>query len=506
MLSLEFVDGDGMNQRIRHIVLTCFLAMFSLNPAAIAGVQQIVLVQNSGWMLPFYEDPSSGFKGLVLELSSRLYNYGAKEQAIASFNQSCGDNKSPQLHYSGTKQDMVRRGIAAITPALKPGTHVYTDTDFKEAIVGAVTKFSPGKPCVLWIITNNKNSPDNSLETVKRNREFYEFVNGSDEITRIAAFPYAMKAQSVTRPEYRADGLMIYAIAYGEEAGRYLQKMLFQNVPFGQRAARLKPLNAEAMTFIPKYVRGSESVTVNSKGRTLLLGFDAKTTSEEVEITGNFLNDFYPYDIVFADLAMAFGFSNNEKGIYAKLSTDHIENIVSGKQSSEVTVRVTVPPFPSPWDPEVIFGSSYRSNGLIRFELQNQKLALSSDFRRLMYDLFPNDPLPDLFVPGVSSSSSVTLQPLAIQVIYPSWPLVVGGVLFFAIFGGAIGGFVLFSKEKMYHVSVDGVRKTFRLKLFAQAEIINSSGEKIGMIKRGISKPEIMLDKEKTVGSSVRLM
>ncbi len=497
-----------MSKSIRNsiTVLVFFLAMFGRSPFSVAGVQQIILVQNSGWMLPFYEDPSSGFKELAVELSTRLYNYGAEEQVIASFNQSFADNKSPYLHYSGTEQAMIRQAIVSIAPVMKPGTRVYSDTDFKEAILGAVTQFSPGKPCVFWIITNNKNSPYNSLETVKRNREFYEFVNGSEEITRIVAFPYAMKVQSVTKPEYRADGLMIYAMAYGEEAGRFLQDMLSHNIPFGQQAARLKPLNAEALTFIPKYVRGSESVTVDNSGRTLLLGFDAKTTPGAVDITGRFINDFYPYDIVSADLAMAFGFSNNNKGIYAKLSTDHIENIISGKQSSDVTVRVTVPPVPSPWSPDVIFGSGYRSKGLIRFELKNQKLALSNEFRSLMHELFPDDPLPDLFIPGPSSHSSVTHQPLLVQVTYPSWPLVVVGFMVFAILGGLVGGGVLFSREKMYHVSVDGVRKNFGLRPFHQADIINSSGEKIGVIKRGIIKPEIVLDKEKASQSNVRLM
>jgi len=488
------------------LLLVGSILTFFSNPATATEIQQIFLVQNSGWMLPFYDDPSSGFKSLVEELSFRLYTYGAREQVIASFNQSYGDNDSPKLHYKGSEQGLIRQAISGISPALKPGTRVYTDTDFKEAVVGAVKRFSPGKACVFWIITNNKNSPDNSLETVKRNREFYDFVNGSKEISRIVAFPYAMKVQSVTKPEYRADGLMMYAMAYGEEAGRFLQRMLSKNVPFGQRAARLKPLDAEALTFIPQHVRGREQVTVSNDGRTLLLEFDAKTTPEAVEIAGNFVNDYYPYDIVSADLSMEYGFSDNEKGINAEVSRDHLEHIVSGEESSEVTVRVTVPPIPSPWSPEVIFGSGYRAKGLIHFELQNQQLSLSRDFRRLMHRLFPDDPLPDLFVPGPSSRSSVTIQPLAVQVRYPSWPLVVVGILFFVMAGGLVSCIVLFSKEKIYHVSIEGVTKNFGLKPFAQADIVNLAGEKIGVIKRGISKPEIILDKGKTAAGSVRII
>lgn len=484
---------------IRNFAIVAIISLFSCTSLwAASSVPQVFLVQNSGWMLPFYDDPGSRLKDIVVELSDRVRKYGGEQQVVASFNQTSGENKSPRLHYNGTDSNKINDAIRSIEPARKPGKTIYADTDFKEAIVGAITNYSPGKSCLIWIVTNNKNSPDNSLETVKRNKEFYRFLQESGEIKRIVAFPYPMKVQSKSQPNFRANGLMIYAMAYGDPADQLLQKMLASNAPFGKQAARLKPLNAEALTFIPKGVKGSNSIGATiPDGKTLVLSFDAASKPDVAEIHGQFRNDFYPYDIRSASVGMTSGFRGDKGGITTQLSTDRISNIPAGGMSSDIVVKIGVPPIPSLWSPEVIFGSGYRANGIIRFELKDQQLQISRDFVKTMSELFPNDPLPDLFVPGEIANNSVTTQPLLIQVLYPSWPTIVVGGLLFLIIGTAIAGIVVLRREKIYRVSVDGTQKPYGLRPFAEAVLKNSQGERVGVLKRGLGKPITILDKGK---------
>ena len=463
-----------------------------------SSVTQIFLVQNSGWMLPFYDDPSSRLKDIVAELSTRVRQFSDGQHVIASFNQTIGDNKSPRLHYKGNDQGKIDGAIRSIEPARKPGKTTYADTDFQEAIAGTIKEFSPGQSCLLWIVTNNKNSPNNSPETVKKNKEFYQFLQEAGDIKRIVAFPYPMKVQSRTQTNFRANGLMIYALAYGDPADKLLQQMLSKNAPFGKQPARLKPLNAEALTFIPKDIRGSNNLKASCPdGKTLVLSFDAASKPEVARITGQFRNDFFPYDIRSASVGMSSGFRGGKEGITSQLSTDKISNVRAGGLSSDVNVTISVPPIPSLWSPEVILGSGYRSNGIIRFELTNQELEISKDFVKSMSELFPNDPLPDLFVPGESAKNSVTLQPVLIQVVYPSWPTILVGLLSFLIVGGVIAGVIVLRREKIYRVSVDGIQKPYGLRPFSEAVIKNAQGERVGVLKRGLYQAAPILDKGK---------
>jgi hypothetical protein len=58
------------------------------------AVPQVVLVQNSGWMEPFYTDPSSQFKPLVAELVGAVASNG-DPLVLASFNQSLPGRSRP---------------------------------------------------------------------------------------------------------------------------------------------------------------------------------------------------------------------------------------------------------------------------------------------------------------------------------------------------------------------------------------------------------------------------
>lgn len=496
-----------LSKSLRKIILGALMLLANTSLWADSNVSHIFLVQNSGWMLPFYDDPNSKFKDLVAELSNRVSQYGNPDHIFASFNQSVGENRSPLLVYQGRDKAQLHTAIQSIQLAKKPGGQSYADTDFKEAIVGAITQFSPGKSCLLWIITNNKNSPNNSAETIAENKEFYNFLQGTSEIKRIVAFPHAMEVQSLTRKDYRASGLMIYALAYGEPADQVLQQMLAANAPFGKQPARLKPLDVEALTFVPKGVTNNNvDARLAPDRKTLLLTFSAENKPETVELIGQFRNDFYPYDIQSAEINIdTEGFKAVGKAnITAELSTKKVSNILAGGLSSDISVRIKVPATPSPWSPDVIFGNGYTSQGVVLLRLGDQKLAISSEFTKSMSDLFPHDPLPDLFVPGESAKKSVTRQAIIIRANYPAWPLIVLATLGSIISSGIIGGLVIMRREKVFRVSIDGTQKSLGLRPFSQAIIKDQQGNRVGVVKRSLGHALLVMDKGKT--NSVRVL
>lgn len=468
------------------------------SPALASPINQVFLIQNSGWMLPLYDDPNSRFKELITDVAGRVHGHGAGETVVASFNQSVGEQKSPALIYKGADKAQLNAAFGSIQPARKPGKNTYTDTDFNEAIVQAIKQYTPGQPAIIWVVTNNKNSPDNSTETVERNKEFYRFLQNTPEIKRIVAFPFAMKVQSPSKSDYRANGLMFYGIAYGEPADHLLLQMLAGDTPFGKETARLKPLNAEALTFVPQGVKGADvKAQLGSDKKTLILTLGADTRAETIQLSGKLRNDFYPYDIKSAKISMTAGFSGSS-GVAADLASTQLGEINAGALSPEITVNLTIPPIPSAWSPDIIFGDGKSVHGELRFNLNDQKLTVSRRFLGEMGSLFPNDPLPELFIPGESARQSVTIQPLMIRIEYPVGPLLIlslGGLI---LVGGVITGTVLLRKEKRYRVSVDGIQKNYALRRFNEVILKNNQGERIAVLKRGFGAPVALLDKGKT--------
>jgi hypothetical protein len=457
--------------------------------AAPADTVNIFLVQNSGWMEPFYADPQSSFKPLVNEIVRRVRRPD-EAVVIASFNQSIGSNRSPLMAYRGSADADIKAAIAAIGVAKKPGSNTLTDTDFKESLVGAIREFSPGKPSILWIFTNNKNSPQNSAETAAKNKEFYNWLQSEPAIDRIIAFPYKL---AVKGRLYEASGIMIYGIAYGRDAGVRLSQMINANVPFGNSPVRLKPLNSEALTFVPGVAGAGKGYAVSRAPdhKTLVLKFDGSTHPATAELSGRFRNDFNPYDIVSAQVSLATAFrGGGNQGVKADIVPGSIQNVPAAGLSEPIRVSINVPPLPSMWSPAVLFGSGSRIDGTMTFQLENQKLAMSKEFVAQMGTLFPNDPLPDLFIPGDAAHSSTTTLPLMVLVEYPTWPLV---MLVIGVAVVVLGGLFLTSallRPKKYVVVVDGSQRKVPLKAFGKVDLRDDRGTVRGVLARGLGKPE----------------
>jgi len=458
-----------------------------------AKVTNIFLVQNSGWMEPFYSDTGSRFKPLILEIIKRVRESSPIDEiVIANFNQSDGANKSPSLLYRGLVDVDIESAIGRMRLATKP-SGALADTDFKEALFGAIGEYSNRQPAILWVFTNNKNSPKNSPETAQKNKEFYQWVDSETSIGRIVAFPFK---SPVKGKYYQARGVMIYGIAYGSEADVHLQSMVAANRPFGKQPARLKPLNADALTFVPtgSQVGKDYEVGLLADRKTVQIEFSGDSKAHIAQLDGVFRNDFYPYDIKSADIEFGAQFRGERGGIEADIHPEKVANIPAGGQSSPIKIRIAIPPLPSVWEPSVLFGSGHRIPGEMHFKLKEQELTISRAFLDEMGELFPGDPLPDLFVPGVSAKNSTTSRPIIISVNYPTWPLivVVSGLLVFVVGGLFMLNALL--RPKKFKVTVDGVQKTYAMKAFATVSVLNGRGELIGNLKRGLGKPSAVLE------------
>lgn len=475
---------ERLNRRMMRAALL-MLALLGLNAHASAQpLRQVFLVQNSGWMEPFYLDPASPFKPLVIKLAATAA--GDSEVVIGGFNQADNTHPSPQWTYRGPGTHAgLADSVNQLNLARKAGG-AYADTDFKQALLAAITTGLEGREGIVWIITNNKNSPNNSSETQLKNREFYDLLHNEGSIARIAAFPQKMPVKG---PNYQANGLMIYALAYGNNASAALEQVLAQPALaslLNDNHVRLKPLTRSAVRFIPTGVQDTDDVSAElaPDQQTVVLNIKVDSSPKTAVLLGQFENQFNPYQIHDAKIDMSLDMPG--EALQSSISVDRIKDLEPGARSAPLAISLQLPPLPSQWSSEVIFSSGYQRAGAIEVRLSEQQLRISQAFIERMNELFPGDALPDVFVPSSEASSSATRLPIVLQVSYPLMPVLLLLGLFVLLLIGLLVLFAMLGGKKSFTVAVEGLTQQYPLKPFSSVGVYDARQNKVATLKRGL--------------------
>jgi hypothetical protein len=472
----------------RLVKLTVLAALFAAAAPALA-VSQVFLVQNSGWMDPFYTDPNSRLKPLVTEMVTAVTSPGDR-MVLASFNQSLPGAPSPRALLSlALDEEPVRErvvaALATLHTAKKPGRETLADTDLNEAVGTAITTALGGKPGLVWLFTNNRNSPNNDQATELRNREFYQLIHSGNAITKALAFPLKMPVQG---ERYRANGLMVYVFAVGAQGARELDALIAAGRVarvLTEPAARLKPLDQGSVRLVPRKVGNAPGVRFSMAADGKLhadVESDARTPSANIE--WNLENTMYPYTITAATLEARSVLAGRERPI--TLAQQQVRNLAPGQPQPMASVmQLPAAELPGKWSLQALrtAGSAYRLPGTIELQLSDQKLALSQHFRQRMAELFPGDPLPDIFTPPARIDGSKAVLQLEVRVHYGIAPLMalIGAAL--ALLAAAAGAGLAYSRPRRVLVSVDGEQRTLHTRAGVSQPLFDKSGHKVAQLK-----------------------
>ena len=384
--------------KARFLLLWQLLLVGLIYCQSAGAVEQVVLVQNSGWMDPFYNDPESRLKPLIAALVRQT---ATAENAIhvASFNERTPDSPSPTLLYSGQANGFSESLLKDLTIGTKK-SGAWADTNMIEAIAVAVREYLQNRSGVIWLLTNNRNSPDNDQRTAERNREFYALLHESPHISRTIAFPVRMPLQGA---RYESSGLMVYALAYGEAAGLALKQMVDSGVPQALRfirPARLKPLDQDSVVIEPKDIEPPEvDVTPGPDGRSFVFDLDAALRPDAITLNADVRNLFFPYRIDSARLEYAF---TDDKGRPLQIRSDPVvlSDIGPGESARvSFTVQVPVESIPSRWSAQsfAALGDTIQIPATLRVRLADQRLSIDPSFTKGIGELFPDDPISEVF-------------------------------------------------------------------------------------------------------------
>jgi len=481
---------------LRRLFPTCAVAL-SLAAGWVApasAVQQAFLVQNSGWMEPFYTDPNSQFKPLVAAVAHAAASPGDKLSLLA-FSQTSGTNVSPLALGEIGSGGAVMPSLAALGLAHKNGpASALADTDFQEAIGSVIRTTFQAKPGIIWIFTNNKNSPGNDPATAARNLDFYRMLHLEPSITRTLVFPLKMPVQG---KQYAARGLMVYALAYGNEAGNELKKILANgklSAILTRQPARLKPVDQDGVRIVPESILNTPDVkaSMGSDQRTLVLDVDASKLVPAVRLKASLENLFYPYLISHAGVQGTLHV--DQRSLPLSVTPAQLDSLAPGQRKSiQVDFNLPLEEVPSAWSRQSIaaMGKQVIIPMSVEVGLSDQQLALPDSFKAEMAELFPGDPISDVFVPPASVRVSMTRVPLLVRVQYPMLPVLaaIGAVL--ALVAALVGLSLFSTRSTRYAVNVDGVRRQIVLKPFRSLVIQDGEGKPVGTIRRGFGRPQL---------------
>lgn len=468
--------------------------LFWASIASATSIQQAFLVQNSGWMEPFYTDPSSPFKPLIAAVAGAVTTPQDTVHLLA-FNQSSGSHVSPQLLSKSAGAADFARVLAPLTIARKSPGGALADTDFKEAVSSTITGPFGAAPGILWVFTNNRNSPNNDPQTAERNREFYQLLHLEPSITKTLVFPLRMPVRGSL---FSATGLMVYALAYGQPAAQALDRIIAEgrlSQVLTNAPARLKPVDQDAVRLVPQSVKNSANIRVGlaSDQRTLVLDVMAGELVPTVTLQASLENLFFPYVISNASVAANLLTGAGRLPIQASPST--IQNLQPGaKQPIEVTLTLPMAQVPSPWSVQAIsaMGKQLQIPLMVEISMSGQRLVPSSEFIGQLKELFPGDPISEVFTPPESVRASQTQVPLIVRIQYPLAPVValLGAVILLL---GSLVAFMLFARTgRRYDVMVDDVRHSYLLKPFATLLVQDGNGLAVGKLKRRLGRPQVL--------------
>ena len=463
----------------RGVTIRACLALLLLfvTGAARAEVPSLYLVQNSGWMEPFFTDRASPFKPLLRALVDASHT---GRTIVASFNQDgqVPGHRSPEVAFDGPyAPGPVQSAIDGLALAMRPGNHL-ADADFNGALARSLDEVLDGKPGIVWVLTNNKNSRNNSPEIDRNTRDFAELIRSSPFLPFVAAYPVRMP---VTGRLFTERGLIIYAIAYGDSAAAALSRIV-DSAPmralFTDPPVRLKHLDQAPLVF--SATGADAGVTAQPGGGVLLRGVPA--VGGVVRVTGSLRSDYYPETIVSARVSLAWSALDgvaDPAALPAQVEPSTLTRLAAGGQQGNVTLVLHVPAVPRPGGLAGLFAESKVLTGSLQLRLTDMTMALGSDFTAKMGDIAALDQLPDVFADYQRVSTATAVIPVTIAVHFSPWPLILALCGLAVVVIGLPGLALIILRPRRYGLQVDGRQQVFVLRPFRSRTVTLRDGRQL---------------------------
>jgi hypothetical protein len=289
--------------------------------------------------------------------------------------------------------------------------------------------------------------------------------------------------------------------AAGEEGARQLDALLASGRirrVLTEPPARLKPLDRDTVRLAPRRVDEADGVTFSlAADGTLVADVGDGARRPAAHVRWQLENAIWPYTIRSAAIG-----ANARIGTLAQPVALQ-RTVVSGlakdhPQPFDATLGLPVASLPSRWSLEAVrtAGSALLLPGEVAVKLGGQQLELDPAFRARMEELFPGDPLPDIFVPPPGIHASTAVLPLQVRVHYGAAPLLalIGAVA--ALIAGALAAVHAWNRPRRVQLTVDGEARTVLARSGTQHTIYDRAGNEAARLSTSLSGHKLHLLRE----------
>lgn len=493
-------------RQLVHLLLA--LALIGATGASAAGdqapVRQVFLLQNSGWMEPFYQDRNSPLRPFASRLIEKAAA-GGGNIVVASFNQDgqVRGRTSPEVLFEGNYDSGGVRGAIDRIDLPRKASGAYADADFKGALFGTLGRILHGEQAIIWLITNNKDAPDNNPAVRENTRAFYNALRTSPHITAIAAFPMRRLVQG---EHFSERGLIVYALAYGARARDALDRLLRDQSPlraqFPAPPVRLKPLDDDPVELL------LDSSTADVKARVIdrrLYIDGAKASGATVALQGRLRNRYYPQNIASARLSAAWRSGSPELAhAVIRMQPQEIHDVPANALSAPVRMEVELPAVARPPGLAGLLADERIVYGEVEVRLDSIVFSLDRDFVSRISAISGGDTiqaeqaervmaanLPEVFLDYRRISSASMRVPVLIKVRYSAWPLILAiaavGLLLLSLAVLA----VVMNRARPYRVRVGQSDMHIRIKPRERLNLADSFGNRAEVTGRLFGPPSV---------------
>ncbi|MDE1567857.1 hypothetical protein [Aquabacter sediminis] len=457
--------------------------------AQAAPIRQVYLVQNSGWMEPYFLDPQSQFISLARSLieATQLEDV---DVTVASFNQDgqLPGQRSPNVLYAGPfAPDVIEKKLTSLTVPRRPNGR-YADADFLSALQATITDLLHQQDGIIWMLSNNKNSPNNSQDVAANTRGFYDLLRNSSYVTRIVAFPLRMP---VSGPNFSEKGFIVYGIAYGQLGARALDVLTAPGTPlrdlFADPPIFLKPLEPQVLELNMQHQDVADGATIEiQNGIVVVDGLKAEETST-ISFTGTLQNVAYPKKIVSAHVTAAWeGKGSGTNAVQANPPV--ISNLAMGATSPPLRFTLTIPGKPRPSGLSGLMTTDVTVDGQMDITLSDLQFELDDNFITKASAVFGGSmmgegqrsfvekQLPAIFFDFRNVRERVTSIPIRVILHYSPLPLYAAlavALLAFALLAGLLSQMF---RARSYKVKLGADVVPVRLRPRQQVELRSSEG------------------------------
>ena len=432
------------------------LLMLLAGPAAAqepapGPVDQVFLVQDSGWMEPFLTAEGSQFRPLVEALVAAA-RAPVGTVTVATFDQDgqVPFRPSPRPLYEGPYEAAsVKRAIEGIDLPRKAGGQAFADADFNGALMGAI-RLLRGRAGVIWMVTNNKNAPGNDGQVERNTAAFHTALRDSDAISRIVAYPVRMPLKG---RNFTEGGFLVYGIGYGAAGGRALDaalggaplKALFSHPPVS-----IKPVLAGGLSPRFEAFDGGSLRAAVENGVLVVRGADA-ARGAGLRLTAQLHNGLYPQRVVSSRLSLTWTEVGTDAGAgQAAIAPARVEGVAPGGDSGPLVAVLTLPPVERPAGLAGMLAGRRTVDGTLTLKLVDLTLDLDPAFLERVRPIFGGGQLargqagegrlPELFLDYRRVSEAAASLPVRIEAEFSPWPLVGASAGALALAGAAGAG------------------------------------------------------------------